>query len=139
MQVIDVNLIGTEYVIQKGTFWNPVVFLLKGDYTEWTPHGQIRDKAGGELYASFQFESIVLVTKIIEEEEITYSRIKPFLNTTQTQNIPVTIAVKPNKPLIAGKNRWEYDILLSHPTDEEIILPVVQGLIEVNDTVTVIG
>lgn len=143
MQITDINLIGTNYVIQKGTFWNPIVFLVKGDYTAWEPYGQIRNKAGGDLYADFQFEPIILVTKTIgegeESEEITCSRIKPFLTVSQTSTIPVTPTVKEGKPLIAGRNRWEYDIVLQHPTDSEIVLPVVQGLIEINDTVTVIN
>lgn len=138
MQITNIDLIGDQYVIQKGAYWSPIVFLLVGNYTTWGQFGQIRDKSGGDLYADLNFQPIILVTKSIGGVNKTCSRVRPFLTATQTKNIPATMIVKSSRPLIAGRNRWEYDVFLRHPTDHEIVLAVAQGLIEVSSTVTVI-
>jgi hypothetical protein len=137
MKAVQLDLTG-DLLIERGSYYRSLSILFLGDYVDWDVFGQIRNKPGGDLYADFQFEPIVLVDRTEGLETKTYSRIVPFLGAGQTLDIPATKAVATGQPIAVGRNRWAYDIKIRSPFDSEIVLTVCEGVVEVSDRVTVV-
>ncbi|MFO0089604.1 MAG: hypothetical protein ACK518_02145 [bacterium] len=121
MRAIRQDLVD-NLAIEKGSLWDQMIILIKGDYTSLSCRGQIRDEEDGELYANFQFEPLITVTR---DGEV-YTRVRPYLGATRTKSLPTT---KPRQFL-------KYDIELFNALNQDIVYRLALGDVEVSLNIT---
>lgn len=129
------DLVG-DLRIERGSEWRRRTFAIEGNFTTWQIFGQIRKKAGDELYATFSFEPLISIIVPIGGVPTECTRIVPFLTASAALAVPVTKSTT-GQPTV-GRHRWEYDIKIKNPLNPEQIFTVFEGLIESSDRVTVI-
>lgn len=132
-----------RYAIEQGATFDWLTLVLAGNFTNYIPRGQIRDRyvdQGGIIKASFSFLPLVMGNAPLPGgETISGTLLQPRLLQAETTVLD-WFATKMNKrasskePAIVGKNVWVYDIELQSPSNE--IIRVVEGYIEVVPEVT---
>ena len=127
------DLVG-DLRIERGSEWRRRTFAIEGNFTSWQIFGQIRKKAGDDLYASFSFEPLISIIVPIGGVATECTRIVPFLTASAALAVPVTKST--TGQITVGRHRWEYDIKIRHPTNSEQIFTPFEGLVEVSDRVT---
>lgn len=135
MRTVKFDLVG-DLKVERGSEWRRRTFAIEGDFTSWDIFGEIRKKAGGELYGAFNFEPMILITISINGEPTECTRIVPFLRASVALALPPTKSPSAGQAIVIGRHRWEYDIKIRHPTNFERIFTPFDGLIEVSDQVT---
>jgi hypothetical protein len=135
MRTVKFDLVG-DLKVERGSEWRRRTFAIEGDFTSWEIFGEIRKKAGGELYGAFNFEPMILITISINGEPTECTRIVPFLRASVALALPLTKSPSAGQAIVIGRHRWEYDIKIRHPTNFERIFTPFDGLIEVSDQVT---
>jgi hypothetical protein len=135
MRTVKFDLVG-DLKVERGSEWRRRTFAIEGDFTSWDIFGEIRKKAGGELYGAFNFEPMILITISINGEPTECTRIVPFLRASVALALPPTKSPSAGQAILIGRHRWEYDIKIRHPTNFERIFTPFDGLIEVSDQVT---
>lgn len=132
-----------NYSIEQGATWNWLTLVATGDYTGWTPKGQIRDKyltEGGIIKASFSFSPLTYgEITLANNTKIFGTLIKPFMSAATTRTLNwVESKMKLREfaydKVIPGRNVWLYDIELESPSGE--VIRLVQGFVEVSPEVT---
>ena len=78
MRTVKFDLVG-DLKVERGSEWRRRTFAIEGDFTSWDIFGEIRKKAGGELYGAFNFEPMILITIPINGVATECTRIVPFL------------------------------------------------------------
>lgn len=143
LHLTDTDNAPNRYAIQQGATFNRLqVFLLGGDYTLWTPRGQIRDNyasRGGTVQAQFSFFPLQLGSLTIDGEEKIGTILRPFLSAYQTSLLNWSEVVprqSVTERAVVGKNVWAYDIQVASP--EGVVERVVEGFVEISMGVTII-
>lgn len=115
--------------INQGASFDALTVVLAGDYTAWSPKGEIRNNyltLGGALKASFTFDPLVLGQATMPDGTIVSGTIlKPLLSAAQTAALPLPLQ----------SETWVYDIELKKPNDQRVIR-VMQGRVEISPEVT---
>lgn len=128
-----------RYAIEQGATFSWLTLVLDGDYTTWTPRGQIRNNYasnGGTAKAVFSFPALVMGTATLPGGgNATGTIIKPTLTDEQTQLLDwaeskMQARSKSSEPALPGKNVWVYDIELESPSGE--VMRLVQGFVEIS-------
>ncbi len=132
-----------RYAIEQGATFNWLTLVLEGDFTTWTPRGQIRDRYvddGGVIKAAFTFPPLALGQATLPNGgSATGTLIRPQLANVQSSALDWLISKMSKRSnskeqAIPGRNVWVYDIELQSPTGE--VVRVVEGYIEVVPEVT---
>ena len=129
------DLVG-DLRIERGSEWRRRTFAIEGDFTSWDIFGEIRKKAGGDLYGAFDFEPMISIIIPINGAATECTRIVPFLRASVALSLPATKSLSAGQTIVIGRHRWEYDIKMKHPTNSERIFTPFEGLVEVSDRVT---
>lgn len=129
-----------RYAIEQGATFSWFYFVLDGDYTGYTPRGQIRDKyaaQGGIIKATFIFHPLVYtVTTLPNATQIQGTVVYPHLTSDITKTLDwygsgMKTRFSQIEPPIPGVNVWVYDIELVSP-DQSTVFRVLQGFVEVS-------
>lgn len=135
----NVDNLPSRYAIEQGATFAWLTLVLDGDYTTWTPRGQIRNNYasnGGVIKTVFSFSPLVMGTASLPGGgTATGTIVKPSLSNQQTQLLDwaeskMQARSKSSEPALPGKNVWVYDIELESPSGE--VMRLVQGFVEVN-------
>ena len=109
-------------VIQQGATFDWLQIYYKGDYSTWTPYGQIRkDYAykNGEVLVDFNFYPLSYGNVTIGEITGNYTLVRPYLSASKTLALPNhKLRTDSDQPLKPGRNCWLYDIKLVAPGGE---------------------
>ncbi|MDJ0506583.1 MAG: hypothetical protein PX635_15300 [Nostocales cyanobacterium LE14-WE12] len=135
MRPVRFDLIG-DLKIERGSEWRRRTFAIEGDFTSWLIFGEVRKKAGGDLFGAFDFEPMIPIIIPINGVETEFTRIVPFLRASVALALPPTKSPSAGQAIVVGRHRWEYDIKIRHPTNFERIFTPFEGLVEVSDRVT---
>lgn len=131
-----------NYSIQQGATLDWLTFVVEGDYKDWLPRGQIRDKypnTGGTIKAEFSFDPLIFGEVTLPTGiKIMGTKIKPKINASTTTAFDwIQTKMQARKArtdtAVPGKNVWVYDIELVKDTE---VIRLVQGNVEVSPNVT---
>jgi hypothetical protein len=115
--------------IDQGSTLNSVVFVLDGDYTAWSPQGQIRTdyvSRGGILKAEFSFPPLVKADVALADGTVVNGTVvRPTLTSAQTGSLTPS----------SKKENWVYDLNLQNSNGE--VMRFVQGRVTISPQVTV--
>jgi hypothetical protein len=132
-----------RYAIEQGTTFNWLTLVLDGDFTTWTPRGQIRDRYaddGGVIKAAFSFPILVMGSATLPAGgTATGTIIRPQLTANQSAMLDwlaakMTKRANNKEQAIPGRNVWVYDIELQSVSGE--VIRVVEGYVEIVPEVT---
>lgn len=126
----------SDFKVERGSEWRRRIFAIEGNFTNWLIFGQIRKKAGGDLYGAFDFEPMIPIIVPINGIATECTRIVPFLRASVALALPPTKSLSAGQSIVVGRHRWEYDIKIRHPTNPDKIFTPFEGLVEVSDRVT---
>jgi hypothetical protein len=132
-----------RYAIEQGITFDWLTIVIEGDFTRWTPRGQIRDRyaeEGGIVKATFSFAPLILGSAALSTGgNATGTIVKPFLSQAQTKVLnwlaaKMKVRTSEREQAIPGRNIWVYDLELESP--EGNVLRILEGWVEVSPEVT---
>ena len=126
------------YAIEQGETLNNLAFYYQEvDVSDHVPTGEIRDNyfdPGGTVLATFSFDPLTFASVTVGTDTFNATIIKPTLTDAQTQAIPLTPLPLTSSQGIVGLTVWVYDIKLTSPGGDVIIL--ARGHVQVVPDVT---
>lgn len=114
--------VGDLAIYQNNSFYP--LFYISGDYTLWTPKGQIRNNyydLGGEIIAEFEFKS----PEYISFRDITIFR--PYLKANITRDIPITLYQGLTNQTLKIPDCLVYNLVLLNPLDSQDIFSFIDS------------